>query len=81
MSASRTTKMTVRTGLAVSLALLIGGCGYDSSQRTARVGFSAGDAVKANLEAATTDPSDHTMYETTGLGKDGAVVEGDPAAP
>ena len=34
-------------------ALLLSACTYDYLQRTDRVGYSAGDAVRANLEAQT----------------------------
>jgi hypothetical protein len=70
-------------------ALALGGCTYDYLQRTDKVGYSAGDAVKANLEAQTTDPARDSAYSTKGLGKDGYVepktptdgVEAAPAAP
>ncbi len=66
--------------LAGSLALLLGGCAYDYLQHTDRVGFKAGDAVKANLEGETDNPSKKSMKTTTGLGKDGKVVPDDAAA-
>lgn len=71
-----------RTMLAAALAgtaLVLGGCTYDYLQRTDRVGHSAGDAVKANLERETKDPSKKSMYDTKGLGKDGVVIPGDDA--
>lgn len=52
-------------------ALLLSGCTYDYLQRSDRVGYSAGDAVRANLERETTDPSKKSMGSVTGLGKDG----------
>lgn len=57
------------------LALLLGGCVYDHLQHTDRVSYSAGDAVKANLEAQTVNPSKGSMYDTSGLGRNGTVVE------
>jgi hypothetical protein len=60
--------------LSAIAALLLGGCTYDYLQRTDRVGYSAGDAVKANLERETLDPSKKSAYSTKGLGKDGDVV-------
>ena len=60
-------------------AVLLGGCSYyDYFQRTDRVGHSAGDAVKANLEGQTSNPSGDSRYTTKGLGKDGNVT--DPSA-
>lgn len=55
-------------------ALLLGGCRYDYLQHTDRVAYSAGDAVKANLESATIDPSSDEQYDVSGLGKNGQVV-------
>lgn len=54
-------------------ALLLSACTYDYIQRTDRVGYSAGDAVKANLEAQTINPARDSSYSTRGLGKNGAV--------
>jgi hypothetical protein len=62
------------TGLAAILALTLGGCTYDYLQRTDRVAYSAGDAVKANLEGETTNPSSDAAYKTKGLGRNGVVV-------
>jgi hypothetical protein len=67
--------------LSVPLALPLGGCSYDYLQHTDRVAYSAGDAVKANLESETINPSKRSMYVTAGLGKNGVVVAKDaPAA-
>jgi hypothetical protein len=68
------------TAIAVVLALTLGGCTYDYLQRTDRVAYSAGNAVKANLESQTTDPSSESAYKTKGLGRNGVVV-GPGAAP
>jgi hypothetical protein len=64
------------TGAALSaaLALLLSGCGYDYLQHSDRVAYSAGDAVAANLEAETINPSKRSMYDTAGLGRNGPVV-------
>lgn len=66
----------------VGMALALGGCTYDYWQHTDRVGYHAGDAVKANLEAETINPQSLTAYKKSGLGKDGIVVlaetEGEP---
>lgn len=73
--------------LAGTAVLVLGGCTYDYLQRSDRVGYSAGDAVKANIAAQTIDPA--TSTSTKGLGKDGYVepkpptggMEEAPAAP
>lgn len=73
--------------LATALAPLLGGCTYDYLQRTDRVAYSSGNAVKANLESETINPSSHAMYVTSGLGKNGNVTSptsttgSSPAAP
>lgn len=63
-----------RAGAAIGLLLALGGCAYDYVQRTDRVAYSAGDAVRANLERETTNPSHAAQYKTKGLGKNGAVT-------
>lgn len=72
--------LTVGRAIAV-LAVLsaLGGCAYDYRQRTDRVSYNAGDAVKANLARETTNPTKASMYSTKGLGKNGVVVP--PAEP
>jgi hypothetical protein len=75
--------------LAGTAVLVLGGCTYDYLQRSDRVGYSAGDAVKANLAAQTIDPAKGSTNSTKGLGKDGYVepkpptggMEEAPAAP
>lgn len=65
--------------LACAAALLVlGGCAYDYIQRTDRVSYNAGDAVKANMAIQTTNPSKASQYSTTGLGKNSNVV-GEPS--
>jgi hypothetical protein len=69
-----------------TLGLLLAGCAYDYLQRTDRVAYSAGDAVKANLEAETIDPENPASRKTTGLGKNGVLIRpvqaaAEPAAP
>ena len=63
--------------IALPLALLLSGCGYDYMDHSDRVAYSAGDAVKANLEAETINPTKRSMYSTKGLGRNGFV---DPSA-
>ena len=70
---------TQRFVIAAAIALALGGCSYDYLQRTDRVGYSAGDAVKANLERETLDPAKGSAYSTKGLGKNGVVVPEDTA--
>jgi hypothetical protein len=70
-------------------ALALGGCAYDYLQRTDKVGYSAGDAVKANMAAQTINPARDSAYSTGGLGQNGYVppvsptggMEAAPAAP
>jgi len=57
-----------------ALLLPLAGCAYDYAQHTDRVGYSAGDAVRANLESETINPSKRSMYATTGLGRNGPVI-------
>ena len=59
-------------------ALVLSGCAYDYLQRTDKVGYSAGDAVKANMAGQTINPARNSAYSTGGLGKDGYVK---PASP
>lgn len=61
-------------GAIAALLLPLGGCAYDYLQRTDRVAYSAGDAVKANLESQTTNPSSDSQFNTGGLGKNGDVI-------
>lgn len=67
----------LRLAATAALALALSGCAYDYLQHTDRVGYSAGDAVHANLEQETTNPSKRSMKTVSGLGKNGVVV---PAA-
>ena len=77
MIAKRILAPGARAVVAAALALVLSGCSYDYLQRTDRVAFSAGDAVKANLEGATTDPSSDSQYDTSGLGQNGQVTDPD----
>lgn len=63
----------VATATAILLALPLGGCGFDYLQHTDRIGYRAGDAVRANLERETLDPAHASMLDITGLGKNGSV--------
>ena len=61
----------MRAILILAIAASLGGCTYDYIQRTDRVAYSAGDAVRANIEQQTTNPSHRKQYVTTGLGRNG----------
>lgn len=80
------TRQSIKTFIArVTLAmvgtLLLAGCSFDYLNHADRVSYRAGDAVAANLEQATTNPSHDSQYSTSALGKDGAVVPDETAAP
>jgi hypothetical protein len=75
-----TPRTIVATTAAAALALALGGCAYDYLQHTDRVGYSAGNAVKANLESETIDPERPDKGNTTGLGKNGSVIPADGAS-
>jgi len=62
-------------GAAAMLAALsmLAGCTYDYRQRTDRVAYTAGDAVKANLMRETSNPTKASMYRVKGLGKNGPI--------
>jgi hypothetical protein len=60
--------------LATLLTLPLGGCAYDYMQRIDRVSYSAGNAVRANIERETTNPSSKNKSSTKGLGKNGPVI-------
>lgn len=70
------TSLTVlkNAALAATLALLTSGCVHDYMQRSDRISYSAGDAVKANLERETIDPSKDSMNNLSGLGRNGYVI-------
>lgn len=67
-----------RAVLAAVLAVMLSGCLYDYGQHSDRISYSAGDAVKANLESQTTNPSSNTQHDVNGLGKTGSVIEQEP---
>jgi hypothetical protein len=66
----------------VLVASLVSGCAdYDYLQRTDRVSYRAGDAVAANIEGETINPSSPWIYDTSGLGKNGSVMPKDAQTP
>lgn len=76
----RSTRMLLKGVMGLALAIGLGGCAYDYLQRSDKVAYSSGDAVKANLEQQTIDPSRSSAYSTKGLGKNGKVVPGEVPA-
>ena len=66
-------------GALAALALLGSGCSYDYLQRTDRVGYSAGNAVRSNMAIQTTNPTSRAHYVTAGLGANGSVIPADDA--
>jgi hypothetical protein len=65
----------------IAALALLGGCSYDYLQHSDRIAYNNGDAVKANLEAETTDPANKNAYSTGGLGKNGAQGSSEASAP
>ena len=70
----------LRLAATAALALALSGCAYDYLQHTDRVGYTAGDAVHANLEQETTNPSRRSMKNVSGLGKNGVIIPATTAA-
>lgn len=70
-----------RAAVLLAVVTALSGCSYDYRQRTDRVAYSAGDAVRANLARETSNPSRGSMYSTGGLGQNGPVVVGGGTAP
>jgi len=79
-SRSKSVHVAAIAGAAI-LAALASGCTYDSLNRSDRLTLAAGNAVRANLERSTINPTKKSMYQTGGLGRDGNVIpDPDPAA-
>lgn len=64
-----------------AVAVLLSGCAYDYLQRTDRVAYHAGNAVQANTAIQTANPTKASMYNTSGLGKNGNVIPPPAATP
>jgi hypothetical protein len=67
----------LRRTIAALLAgsLLLAGCSSaDYLNRRDRITLAGGDAVRANLERETMNPSKGSMYHIGGLGADGGVI-------
>jgi hypothetical protein len=58
----------------------LGGCTYDYLNRQDRVTFAAGNAVRANLERETDDPTSRSRYSVKGLGKTGKQLPEETSA-
>jgi hypothetical protein len=67
--------------LAAILMLPVSGCAYDYMQRIDRVSYSAGNAVRANIERETANPSSKNKTSTKGLGKNGPVASSGVTVP
>lgn len=73
-----------KAGAMVVLGAVAAGCSYDQRNHSDRITLAAGNAVRANLERETTNPSKDSMYWLGGLGKNGVVIpdeESPEAAP
>jgi len=78
MAEGKLTKIAAALGAAVLLGLL-GGCTFDYLNHLDRVTLAGGDAVRANLERETANPTKPSAYETGGLGKDGDQIPDEEA--
>jgi len=57
-------------------ALFVSGCSYyDYLQNTDKISYGAGDAVRANIEGQTINPSSGAQHDVSGLGQNGPVVD------
>lgn len=62
---------------AIGMLVLLSACSFDYRNRLDRVTLAGGNAVKANLEMQTIDPTKDSQYRTKGLGKNGVVIPGE----
>jgi len=62
------------TAIVASLTLIVSACNPAYLANSDRITEGAGNAVQANLEGQTIDPSSDEQYDVSGLGKDGAVL-------
>jgi hypothetical protein len=70
----------VLPALAATALLALSGCTYDYLQNSDGLAYSAGDAVRANLQRQTIDPARDSTWSTRGLGRNGAVLAVDRPA-
>jgi len=68
------TRTIIPLGLGALALIALSGCSYDYLQRTDKVSYRAGDAVRSNIEGAVEDPVDESRDRTEGLGKDGPIT-------
>ncbi len=61
------------TIIVASLTLIVSACDPTYLANSDRITQGGGNAVKANLEAQTIDPSSDEQYDVSGLGKDGSM--------
>jgi hypothetical protein len=74
-------RLLIGSAALILMASLTSGCAsYDYLQRTDRISYRAGNAVQANLERESINTWDWSMYDTGGLGKNGAVIPDKTAA-
>jgi protein involved in sex pheromone biosynthesis len=81
MSATFGSQLVCKALALAGVAMLLSGCTYDYLQRTDRVAYHAGNAVQANTAIQTTNPTKASMYNTSGLGKNGNVMPPPAATP
>lgn len=62
---------------AIGMLVLLSACSFDYRNRLDRVTLAGGNAVKANLEMQTIDPTKDSQYRTKGLGRNGVVIPGE----
>lgn len=76
-SGSRFGKLAANVITVVALSALTAGCTYEQANHSDRVTLAAGNAVRANLERETVNPSKGSMYWLRGLGRNGVVIPQD----
>ncbi len=61
------------TVIVVSLTLVVSACNMVYLSNSDRITQGAGNAVKANLEGQTVNPSSDEQYDVSGLGQNGGM--------
>ena len=74
MSAMKSKTMLKSVIVVGSLSLLLSGCDLTYLTNSDQITPGAGNAVNANIEGQTIDPSSDAQYNVHGLGADGSVV-------
>jgi len=75
MIAKKTFMVLKNLMLVGGMSLVLSGCNLAYLANSDRVTQGGGNAVKANLEAQTINPSSASQYDVSGLGKNGSVIE------